>query len=173
MRILTLVLFVGMLSNVGIVRADDAQEMDRAIKDLNAIGEKPQSRLSLYAVVSFQTNVPVGKLMDDRATNGLSYGELLVAESLAVATAKPVQAIVEQMQKNQSWTHLAIENRIAPRSLTARLVAAVRTMQTMETAERQTQPQRKLIDYHTGTKIPGSQRGYGFNSRDPMSPKKP
>jgi hypothetical protein len=171
--VLALILFLGILLRAGIVRADDALDIDHAIADLNEIGEKPFSQLSIYAVVSFQTNVPVGKLMVDRAANRLSYGELLVAESLAVATAKPVEVLVEQRQKNQSWAQLAKENRINPGSLTARLVAAARSMHTAESAERQRQLRPKFLDYKLGTKQAPATIERGFSpmmGREPMAP---
>jgi hypothetical protein len=171
--VFSLILFLGILLRAGIVCADDALDIDHAIADLNEIGEKPFSQLSIYAVVSFQTNVPVGKLMVDRAANRLSYGELLVAESLAVATAKSVEVLVEQRQKNQSWAQLSKENRINPGSLTARLLAAVRSMHTDESAERQRQPRQKFLDYKLDTKQAPAATERGFSpmtGREPMAP---
>jgi len=171
--VFALVLFLGILLRTDIVCADDASDIDRAIADLNGIGEKPYSKLSIYAVVSFQTNVPVGRLMVDRAANRLSYGELLVAESLAVATAKPVQMLVEQRQKNQSWAQLARENRINPGSLTARLLAAVQTMHSTQSTETPHQSRPNFLDHQTGTKQAPAASERGFSSimgRQPMAP---
>jgi hypothetical protein len=139
MRIPARLLLIGSLLCAGIVRADD--ELDHAITDLNGTARLPYAKWSMYAVIALQTDVVIEKLMADRKTTGLGYGELLVAESLAGATGKPVSVVVAQKQQSESWAQVAKQNGINPGSLTGRLHAA---MDSMHIAERTYNQQRQM-----------------------------
>lgn len=132
---------VGSLLCAGVAFADDG--LDRAIANFNGISKLAYAKTTTYGAVAGQTGVPIPKLITDRGANNLDYAELLVAESLAVATGKPVQAIVAQQASGQSWSDVARKNRINPASLTARLQAAGEVMHAV--AERAYNKQRRQL----------------------------
>ena len=115
--------------------------------------------------------------MADRTVSCLGYGELLVAESLAAATGKPLPELIAQKQKSQSWAQVAKQNKINPVSLTGRLRTAT---ESMHIAERNYNQQRSMnlnLRYNSqrsGMPAEIEKRGYkGFSSttwRQPMNP---
>lgn len=78
----------------------------------------------LPAVVSAQTGVPIATLKAQQAETGLSYGELLVADSLAVGSGNSFARILRMRSKTQTWAELSLRLRINPGSLVARARAA-------------------------------------------------
>ena len=124
MQMLKSLFVIGSLLCAGVAFADDELDLNHAITDLNGLGKLQYARGSIYAVIATQTGVPSSKLIADRRATNLTYGELLVAESIASASGKPVQAIVGEQQKNRSWAFVAKQHKINPGSLTARLHAA-------------------------------------------------
>ena len=75
--------------------------------------------------VSEETRVPVRTLIAQQAETGLSYGELLVADSLAVGSGQSFARILAMRAKTQTWAELSWKLRIHPRSLIARARGAV------------------------------------------------
>ena len=141
MKTLRSLLVIGSLLCAGVAYADDEADLNRAIADLNGVSKQSFAKNSTYAAVAAQTGVPVVKLMADRRANNLNYGDLLVAESIAAATGKPVQAVVAQQAKGQSWAAVSRQNRINPGSLTARLQNAGQQLHAV--AERSYKEQRR------------------------------
>ena len=78
----------------------------------------------LPAAVSAQTGVPISTLKAQQAKTGLSYGELLVADSLAVGSGNSFARILRMRSKTQTWAELSLKLRINPGSLMARARAA-------------------------------------------------
>jgi hypothetical protein len=141
MKTLKSLLFVGSLLCAGVAFAQDEMDLNHAIADLDGIGKQAYARISTYAAVAAQTGVPVAQLMADRRALNLGYGELLVAESIAVANSKSVQAVVAEQARAQSWSAVAKQNRINPASLTARLQNAGQQLHAV--AERSYNQQRR------------------------------
>jgi hypothetical protein len=76
------------------------------------------------AAVSWQTGVPIARLKAQHVETGLSYGELLVADSLAVGSGNSFAKILRMRSKTQTWAELSLKLRINPGSLVARAEAA-------------------------------------------------
>ena len=74
--------------------------------------------------VSWQTKVPVEVLKKQRAISGLTYGQLLVANSLATGSGKSFDQILKLRAKNQNWTQLAAKLHVGVGSIVARVKAA-------------------------------------------------
>lgn len=76
------------------------------------------------AAVSAQTRVPIETLVAQQVETGLSFGELLVADSLAVGSGKSLARILAMRAKTRTWAELSLHLRINPNSLVARAEAA-------------------------------------------------
>lgn len=74
--------------------------------------------------VAWQTKVPVKTLKQQHESTGLTYGELLVANSLAAGSGNSFEAVLAMKQKNRSWSDLSKQLKINPDSITARARAA-------------------------------------------------
>ena len=74
--------------------------------------------------VSWQTKVPVEILKKQRTTSGLTYGQLLVANSLATGSGKSFDQILKLRAKNQNWSQLAEKLHVGVGSIVARVKAA-------------------------------------------------
>ncbi len=97
----------------------------KAIDALDAQAGKVMRGTGLVpAAVSAQTRVPLETLVAQQAETGLSYGELLVADSLAVASRKSFAQILAMRAKTRTWAELSLKLRINPNSLVARAEAA-------------------------------------------------
>ena len=78
----------------------------------------------IAAAVSWQTKVPVDVLKKQRAGTGLTYGHLLVANSLATGSGKSFDQILVLRTKSQNWSQLAKKLHIGLDSIVARVKAA-------------------------------------------------
>ena len=97
----------------------------RAIDALDGRSDKRVAGVDMLpAVVSAQTGVPIATLKAQQAETGLSYGELLVADSLAVGSGNSFARILRMRSKTQTWAELSLRLRINPASLVARARAA-------------------------------------------------
>lgn len=74
--------------------------------------------------VAWQTKVPVKTLKQQHESTGLTYGELLVANSLAVGSGNSFEAVMAMKGKNRNWADVAKQLRINPDSITERAKAA-------------------------------------------------
>jgi hypothetical protein len=97
----------------------------RAINLLDGQSGKVMRGVGLVpAAVSTQTGVSVGTLAAQQAETGLSYGELLVADSLAVGSGNSFARILAMRAQTQTWAELSLKLRINPNSIVARAQAA-------------------------------------------------
>jgi hypothetical protein len=97
----------------------------RAIDSLDGQNGKVMRGVGLVpAAVSTQTGVSVGTLAAQQAETGLSYGELLVADSLAVGSGNSFARILAMRAQTQTWAELSLKLRINPNSIVARAQAA-------------------------------------------------
>lgn len=142
MKMLKSFFIIGSLLCAGVAFAEDEMDLNHAITELNGISKQQYARGATYGAVAAQTGVPIVRLMADRRATNLNYGELLVAESIAAATGKSVQAVIAQQSKGQGWSYVARQNKINPVSLTARLRAAGQQLHAV--AERSFNEQRRL-----------------------------
>ncbi len=78
--------------------------------------------------VAWQTKVPVKTLKQQHETTGLTYGELLIANSLAMGSGNSFEAVLAMKQKSKTWAEVAKQLKINPDSLTARARAATESL---------------------------------------------
>jgi hypothetical protein len=118
----------GAVDNQSTTKLATAQEntaLGTAVANLDA---KARTIVEGYALmstaVSWQTKVPVEVLKKQRATSGLTYGQLLVANSLASGSGKSFEQILALRAKSGNWSQLAANLHISVNSIVGRVKAA-------------------------------------------------
>ena len=82
----------------------------------------------ITAAVSWQTKVPANTLKQQHSSTGLTFGELLIANSLAAGSNNSFESILAMKQKAKSWSDLAKQLKINPDSIVARARAATESI---------------------------------------------
>jgi hypothetical protein len=99
--------------------------LGKAVANLDA---KAATVVDGYALmptaVSWQTKVPAEVLKKQRAKSGLTYGQLLVANSLASGSGKSFEQILALRAKTRDWSQLAENLHVSVKSIVARVKAA-------------------------------------------------
>ena len=72
--------------STAIVSADDSAAIHKLIGDINAAAKANKARILRIIVIN--TDVAASTLEQEKSRTGLSYGELYVAHSLAMASHK-------------------------------------------------------------------------------------
>ncbi len=118
----------GETDNQSTTRLDTSEEntkLGAAVASFDAKAATTVEGWSLIAAaVSWQTKVPVDILKKQRAGTGLTYGYLLVANSLATGSGKSFDQILVLRAKSQNWSQLAKKLHIGLDSIVARVKAA-------------------------------------------------
>jgi len=84
------------------------RQLRTAINDLDGLGMLPVRGFGLVpAAVSWQTDVPIHTLVEQQAETRLSYGELLVANSLAAKSGETFKQVISQRINSPTWGELA------------------------------------------------------------------
>jgi hypothetical protein len=105
--------------------ANDNTALGIAIAKLDAkAGTIVEGQALMPTAVSWQTKVPVEVLKKQRAKSGLTYGQLLVANSLATGSGKSFDQILALKAKSQNWTQLTEKLHVGVGSIVARVKAA-------------------------------------------------
>ncbi len=121
MKKLIFLLVAGSLCGaVGAYAADEAA-LNQAMHALDARAKSPADKKLVLTAISQQTQVPEQTLESQLRASHLGYGELLTAESLAVATGTSVQNIVARRAKSTGWAALSKELKISSASIVSRL----------------------------------------------------
>lgn len=105
--------------------AQENADLGKALRRLDAKAAKTVEGWALLATaVSWQTKIPVEVLKKQRSMSGLTYGELLVADSLASGSNKSFEQILVLRAKSRNWSQLAENLHISIKSIVGRLDAA-------------------------------------------------
>jgi hypothetical protein len=91
----------------------------------------------LLPAVKLQTGVPTETLKRQREATGLTFGELLVANSLASGSGKSFNDIIAMKNKGQSWSEISQHLRINIDSITARLKSAEESIKYAQSRKRE------------------------------------
>jgi hypothetical protein len=113
-----------------------------------------EGHVLLPTAVSIQTKVPVEVLKKQRSASGLSYGQLLVANSLASGSGKSFDEILALRAKTRNWSQLATNLHISVKSIIARVNAADESVKYAE-SRRRLRREENLKDngYQRGVRI--------------------
>ena len=118
MRVHVFILMITWLSTA-IVSADDSAAIHKLIGDINAAAKANKARILRIIVIN--TDVAASTLEQEKSRTGLSYGELYVAHSLAMASHKSFNQIVALKASGQSWARIAQMHKVSLQGSTAAL----------------------------------------------------
>ena len=90
----------------------------------------------IVPAVKLQTGVPAETLKWQRQKTGMTYGELLVTNSLANGSGKSFNDILAMKNKGQSWSQISQSLRINIDSITTRLKTAEESINTRRAARK-------------------------------------
>ncbi|HKP93924.1 MAG TPA: hypothetical protein VJS88_08495 [Chthoniobacterales bacterium] len=80
------------------------------IDDINAAVRTDKTRM--LSIITINTDVAASTLEKQKAQTGLSFGEVYVAHSLALATRKKFDAIVKLKKSGKTWAQIAREHNV-------------------------------------------------------------
>jgi PIN domain nuclease of toxin-antitoxin system len=112
------ILMITLLS-AAIARADDSAAINKLIADINAAAKTNKARILRIIVIN--TDVAASTLESERSRTGLSFGDVYVAHSLAMASHKSFNQIVALKASGQSWAKIAQMHKVSLRGSTAAL----------------------------------------------------
>ncbi len=142
MKIVIPFLVVCSLCTATAMQAENEAVLNQAIKDLNARAKTDADKKLVLAAVSQQTQVPETTLQSQMATTHLSYGELLVADSLAEGSGKTLTNIVA-LKQGKGWAALSTEVKINPSSVLDRLRTTGKVVQMSQAKSKQAESVKK------------------------------
>src|SRR5437762_5686801 len=119
MRLPALILFLVALLSAATTRADDSAAIKKLISDINAAAKEDKARMLKIIVIN--TDVAASTLELEKSRTGLSYGDVYVAHSLAMASHKTFNQIVALKAGGQSWAKIAQIHNVSLRGSTAAL----------------------------------------------------
>jgi hypothetical protein len=119
MRLPALILLMTTLLSTALARADDSAAINKLIADINAAAKADKARMLRIIVIN--TDVAASTLEVEKSRTGLSYGDMYVAHSLAMAFHKSFDQIVALKASGQSWTRIAQMHKVSLRGSTAAL----------------------------------------------------
>jgi hypothetical protein len=136
MKILILFLVVSFCCATA-VSAEDEATLNQGIATLNAQAKTAADKKIVLGAVAQQTNVPEKTLESQMAATHLTYGELVVANSLAQGSGKAVTNILA-LKKGKGWAEVSREVKINPASVIDRLRTTQKVVQISQTKLKQT-----------------------------------
>lgn len=103
--------FVTFLLSAALAGADDSAAIAKLIDDINVAARSDKQRM--LSIITINTNVATTTLEQEKARTGLSFGDIYVAHSLALATRKKFDAIVAMKAKGQGWAQIARAHKVS------------------------------------------------------------
>lgn len=91
----------------------EAATINQTIASINADAKKAGGPERVLKSISASTNVPVTTLEKEKATSGLSYGDLYVAHAIASSAGKKFNEIVRLKTQGQTWDKIADDNNVS------------------------------------------------------------
>ena len=101
---------------------------NQAIASLNALAKTPADQKLVLSAIAQQTRIPDATLQSQMNQTKLSYGDLLVANTIAQTTKQKLDAVIAQKQ-GKDWSAVASEHKVESSGITARLRNATKAVQ--------------------------------------------
>ena len=114
-----LILLMIFALTTSVVQSHEAAAIDKLIEEINAGIKANKPRMVRIIVIN--TDVAGATLEAEKQRTGLSYGDLYVAHSLALATHKNFNQIVALKNSGQSWAKIAQAHNVSLKGSTAAL----------------------------------------------------
>ena len=118
MRTPVFIVMVTMLLGA-MAQADDSTAIKKLISEIDAVAKTDKARMVRIIVIN--TDVAASTLEQEKAQTGLSYGEIYVAHSLAMACQKSFKQIVALKNRGQDWAQIAQAHNVSLKGSTAAL----------------------------------------------------
>jgi hypothetical protein len=99
------VIFLTTFLSVAIAAAEDAAAISKLIDDINAAVRTNKQRM--LSIITINTDVAASTLEQEKERTGMTFGDVYVAHSLALATKKKFSAIIALHKSGQSWAQIA------------------------------------------------------------------
>ena len=90
-----------------------APTIKQTIASINADANKPGGPERVVKSISKSTGVPAATLESQKASTGLTYGDVFAAHSIARASGKTFADIVALKKKGQTWDQVAEANGVS------------------------------------------------------------
>jgi hypothetical protein len=95
--------------------ANEDPKIRQAIDSLDGLGMLPVRGFGLVpAAVAWETKTPMRKLIEEQAETRLSYGELLLAHSLAAQAKESFARIIDMRVRTRTWGDLTEQLGVSP-----------------------------------------------------------
>src|SRR5688572_31386767 len=107
MKTLSLTLSVLFAVTMAVVAAPTIKQ---TVANINADAAKPDGPAKVVQSISKTTGVPAATLESQKASTGLTYGDIFAAHSIAKASGKKFAEIVALKKKGQTWDQIAEAN---------------------------------------------------------------
>jgi hypothetical protein len=104
------VIFLTTFLSVAIAAGEDAAAIAKLIEDINAAVRTNKQRM--LSIITINTDVAVSTLEQEKERTGMTFGDVYVAHSLALATKKKFSAIVALHRSGQSWAQIAKSHKV-------------------------------------------------------------
>ena len=91
--------------------AADPKAIAQLIDDINAAVRTNKQRM--LSIITINTDVAAATLEQQKKETGLTFGDVYVAHSLALATKKKFSAIVALHKSGQSWAQIAKSHNVS------------------------------------------------------------
>ncbi|MFN2623693.1 MAG: hypothetical protein ABR611_12715 [Chthoniobacterales bacterium] len=93
--------------------AHDSVSIGKLIDDINAAIRANKQRM--LSIITINTDVAGSQLEQEKARTGMTFGDVYVAHSLALATKKKFSAIVALHKSGRSWADIAKSHNVTLR----------------------------------------------------------
>jgi hypothetical protein len=87
------------------IQKNDPAAIAKLIDDINAAVRSNKQRM--LSIITINTDVAGSQLEQEKARTGMTFGDVYVAHSLALATKKKFNAMVELHKSGKSWADIA------------------------------------------------------------------
>ena len=91
--------------------AADPKAIAKLIDEINAAVRKNKERM--LSIIVINTDVAATTLEKQKADSGLTFGDVYVAHSLALATKKKFSAIMAMKKAGKSWAQIAKSHNVS------------------------------------------------------------
>ena len=85
--------------------AHDSASISKLVDDINAAVRSNKQRM--LSIITINTDVATSQLEQEKARTGMTFGDVYVAHSLALATKKKFNEIVALHKSGKSWADIA------------------------------------------------------------------
>jgi hypothetical protein len=110
--------------------------ISQTIANINADAQKPGGEERALKSISASTRLPVTTLAQEKASTGLTCGDLFIAHAIASASGKSFNEIVKLKKRGQTWDKIADANNVSLGGKKVKVMANTKPSPTPRTMSR-------------------------------------